>query len=298
MLQRFSLFSLMVIAMVTQSSVCVADVKEDRVWVEYKLSSVYRSPQPESLESLKLYLKKELNLWTADELKEATYFIAEICPPLFAKREKKQGLSSSDQLMYARCIQYKKTLSESTLPNSLATKALDALKELEKRKLVLVERGSMYPHRPTVYWDRTGVMPEHVFIQIASDGMGTNLTGSRNGVYMFEQNTYPMQYDLVQAIDYLEFTDSYDVSTRSWTARYSDESIEAKIVKITLEAIAHKENQDRYFAHAPAIKNKVSNELVELVAMISSMEKIQQDESLRKEINAIVETVIEEEAEE
>ena len=245
-----------------QEIISIDEMAEDRVWVDYQLSSVYRYAQESAKKRMVRLLKRELDLYLEMELKMARSALAGSCVGIF-RRAKEEGVITVGTRFYqdyVRCHKYKDMLRETPLPKVLMLKAIDALKELGRRGYVLVQEGFMYGEdRPA--WDRTGVMPAKTFTKFVANGWGHNLVYIGGSDYSFRDQKYTLNTDLVNALKFLDFTDRYDVKLRSWSPKYVDGSLKGEVVKKTNALIVELEGVDPYFKGGANIRKEVQQNL-------------------------------------
>jgi hypothetical protein len=248
--------------LIASAALAQSQITADRVWVKYNLSSMYRG-MDSRIDEVKQLLNRELGLYSAKSLEYAHQELDGYCVPVFQKVEQTHSVDSSNQADYERCRLDRNMVKPSQYPRELMLKALDALKELDNRGYVLVADGSMSGEND--YWGRTGVMSKATFVQIASGGLGDNLVGIGEAKYTFNGTEYKVHHDLVTAMNFLDFTDSYNPSTRQWSKKYQTGSLEETIVQKTNSLIATYESVDDHFQYGADIRQVITKNFDSIV---------------------------------
>ena len=264
------LFCLLVGLFVFENHALTGELEEDQAWLDNEFTSVYKSGLSRfpGESGLKIFLQEELQLHSKPPITRASHELIRNashkihdCAHIFRKvRKDSSAYNNADggREFHMRYLPIKYLPKVPEFPRTLFLKIIDALKELGQRGYVLVESGIMY--REGVHWDRTGVMPRDTFIKLGGLEAGHNLTGSHS-IYEFQGRSYVMDTDLVMALNFFNFTDSYDVTTRSWRPKYKEGSLEAVIITKTNDLIAGYDNYDPYFQGGPYVRAKISDNI-------------------------------------
>ena len=259
------LFCLLISLFVFENYALTGGMEEDQAWLDNKLTSVFKSAFYGE-ETVKTFLKKELQLHSKP-ITPRVFHALNNCAHVFSRPFKRDHSIYDDpdivggRRLHMRYLPVGYFPKVPELPRKLVLKILDALKELGHRGYVLVESGTMY--REGVHWDRTGVMPKDAFTKLELEGH--NLTGSE-AVYKFQGRAYLMYGDFAEALRFLDFTDSYDATTRSWSPKHKEGSLEAVMITKTNDLIEGYENDDLYFRGGSYIRVKVSDNIKPILA--------------------------------